>query len=459
MGIFPEIGLEKSQQLGAIAINHISPMNVHVHAREGLKVVKSGDMLYSPDNAHFHVTPGSPFSMDWSVMQKDHRIAITKRLVIFDYDHPICSALLHSIRNCNCLGTHLERLTLARTAIEKTFFPLIKAFENDSPNAMETFHQLPLAFQHGIYREAWVAFDSPQGVHRDFGRASFEKDNSLDLKYHCDHQKSAEAIRRFSARLEQLLVGSQFDLLFQSQSLVKGDNILTMMKCAHLFYQTPKEAMSAFGQLPQQQQEAVHFAFWELNGCQRIHNFSTERFPLNTEYKHEIKSKVQAILLAASRQPHQFLRPIVENSAPLPREDSTHDILTLIEEIDELTLLEKSNKDPDILNRHSDDFQILPSPEQEQQDTIEIPIQAQFSEQQVSERITDLVFNPKFQSLDNSKKAALVNGILSDLGDELKNRIYGKVFQNSQDPQKGGKSWGELHVADDLDVLINSVQT
>lgn len=438
MGIFPEIGYEPSQEPGAIAINHISPMNVHVHAIANAKNPKAAGMLYSPDNAHFLVVPGSPFGIDWSVMQKDNRVAITKRLVIFDYAHPICAKLIDSIRNCECLDTHLQRLTAVPEAINKTFEPVIKALETDNPKAMDLFHQLPLCFQHGAYKEAWISHGSPLDIHGDFGRVSFEKDDSLDKKFHCNHQQRADALRKFADRLEHLLVGSQFDLLFRSQSLVKGDNVLTMLKCAQMFLKDPKQGLVAFGQLTENEQEAVRFAFWELSGCPRIYNFATDAFPRNCLFDHEVNLKVQAILLAASRQIPRFDQPIIEKGEAeeikevlppnLPNPNQKEEELDSLDEDDEAKgiLASSNNKIPTPL--------------------------------EVQEELIKLVFDPSFQFLDNVRRAEQVNHALSSLEDGLRENIYRKVFEKSRDPNKGGPSWGEVHIADDLEVLADAIQ-
>jgi hypothetical protein len=413
MGLFPEIGLEKSEEPGAIAINTTSPMNVHVHARGDLEKVKSDNMLYSPDNAHFRATLGSPLAIDWSVMQESNRIAITKRVIIFNYAYPICQAFIDSIRQCNDLKTHLERLKSVSTEIKNTFSPLIEAFKNANPQAMQIFYELPLAFQYAIYREVWVSFDSPNGIHADFGRASFEKDETLDANYHCNNHQCAEAILRFSARLNHLLVESQFDLLCKSQSLVKGDNVLTMMKCAQLFYKDPKQALVAFGQLPEQEKEAIYFAFWELNQCPRIDNFSKDQFPRNSYDK---KIKAQAVLLAASRQLHQFIEPPV------------------VAQLDPVIEIKDENTQ---------------TPRNSEISTQE-PAQGQ--------KIIELIFDSAFQSLENSDKANCINQLLSSLGKEVRERIYSKIYTESQDPNKGGPSWGEIHVADNMEVLANAIE-
>jgi hypothetical protein len=291
-------------------------MNVHVHA-EG----QSTEMLYSPDNAHFCAIPGSPFAIDWSVTQKDKRVALTKRLVLFDYTHPICAALIQSIRNCPSLDTHLQRLRDVSSKIEDTFANVIQLLVANDPGAMEAFHKLPSAFQYGIYRETWKLFDSPHGIHGDFGRASFECDQTLNSKYHCDNTHCIEAVCQFAQHLNFLLVGSQFNLLFDSQSLVKGDNVLTMMKCAQLFIKDPKQGLDALAQLPTQQQEAVRFAFWELNECPRIHDYGSKEFARHYDRPELIQQRAHAILIAASRQKPRFDQPVIEKPlAPGHRE-------------------------------------------------------------------------------------------------------------------------------------------
>jgi hypothetical protein len=438
MGIFPEVGFEQAHEPGAIAVGHISPMKVHVHAKENLQKINSEDMLYSPDNAHFRAIPGSPLGIDWSVTQKDNRVAITKRVVIFDYDHPICAALIASIRNCDCLDTHLQRLFAASEEVKNTFAPVIDRFKNDHPDAMQHFHRLPLAFQCGVFRETWVSFGSLCGIHGDFGRASFEKDPSLNEQFHCDHRRCAEAIRRFSDRMEHLLVQSQFDLLFQSQTLVKGDNVLTMMKCAQLFCQDPKQGLIAFGNLPDEEQEATRFAFWELNGCPRIANYSTEHFPLKCYDDKALKLKIDAIRLAASRQSHRFEKPLIENSAPnafevrsnLPTEN-----------------LGSSDKSEDSISPLLEELHIEAAGRVDSDVSIADKIQGQ---------LMDLVFDDTFQSLENWIKAEHVNQLFSSLEKTVRERIYGRVYENSRDRNKGGGYWGEKHVADDLEVLIHS---
>ena len=434
VGLFPEIGYEKVDDAGAIAINRLSPMHVHVHAPANLKNVQPEDMLYSPDNSHFRGIAGTPFGIDWSVMKKDDKVAITKRVVIFDYDHPICQALLNSIRNCSDLNDHLQALKAVPYAIQQTLSPVIEAFETDQPGAMALFHRLPLAFQNGIFRETWISFNLPRG-HGDFGRASFENQESLGRNFHCSNPKRADVVRSFCGRLEYLLVGSQFELLLQSQSLVKGDNVLKMMRCAELFKKDAEIALASFNmEFTEQEKEAVHFAFWELSGCPRTPNFGSTQFPLNCDNGQALQLKIQAVLLAASRQAHQFAAPIPE--APL--EGNAQEAAELV--FEELPVPPKKKRQFDLPASSA-------APIQNQEET---------ASQAIRQEVLEFIFREEFDSLNNKKER--INAMLSRLDTNDRNEIYGRIFRYSRDPQKGGPKWAEEHVTDNIEILINSLQ-
>ncbi len=545
MGIFPEIGLEKANVPGAVAFNHLSPMNVHVHPRSGTNGGK-GNMDYSPDNAHFNLVPGSPFSVDWSVMQKDNRVAITKRVVLFDETHPICQAIINSIYGCRDLLDHINRLEGVAQAIDTTLIPVSEAFAYDDPDAMRMFHHLPTAFQHGIYYQAWAAFDHPLNIHPDFGRASFENDNGLAEQYHCTNNQRAVIVNNFSAYLHGLLVDSQRDLL-HSQSLVKGDNVLTMMKCAQLFFKRDvTEALKAYQQLQVQEREAIQYAYWELNGCPRTGIFDPFNFPTKID---DAKLKRQSILLAASRQPHRFEKPLIENVVEsnavngdyeLPPELLTPEMLGEFQPfklntspdlddsdlgnffipnpplnyVDNSVRVEEVNEDEELPassaysstsstssssttnTTTTDDGNELPpgflanirrqlqlDPEFEVED-VELPASSAYSStsstssstttntstttttatttqptpEEVNNLIINLVYDIEFQSRSNKDKASSVNNLLAILPKEQRDSIYGSVWHNSRDEKKGGDSWGENHVADDLEVLVEALQ-
>ena len=309
MGIFPEIGFAQCHQLGAIAIGGLSPMRVHAH-----------DDLYSPDNAHFERIPNSPFGVLWSVIEKDNRVAITKMLVLFDYDHPICQRLVNTIRNCGDLNTHMIRLGLVQNGIDETFAQLLRELQGNDPNFLRTFQALPSAFQYGIFKEAYILKGSLRGIHGDFGRASFLADPSLNIQHHCNNEERIQAVIQFKQQLSHLLIASQDDLLCKSQPLVKGDNVLRMLACADLINagQIDNGLNMFLVDLSQNEQRAVYLAAWELSGCPQ-ENLLTIQQQNSTPMREELGIawgernfhllggvQARALLLAASRQPPVF---------------------------------------------------------------------------------------------------------------------------------------------------------
>jgi len=80
------------------------------------------------------------------------------------------------------------------------------------------------------------------------------------------------------------------------------------------------------------------------------------------------------------------------------------------------------------------------------------------SPEQVLEAMTNLAFDGDFHKLTSAERKKPVMELFNHLPLELKNRIYAKVYEYSSDPHKGGRGWGEHHVADDLNVLIEALQ-
>lgn len=422
MGIFSEIGFKSHDKPGSVAYHRISPMQVHTH-------FGNGSMLFSPDNAHFEILPNSPFGIFWSVTQKDQRIAFSKNLVIFDYEHPICRTLLASIRNCNDLGTHLERLEQTENAIKKS----LTLPDYDFMNA---FHTLPPAFQYGIYKEAWILFNSPTGVHRDFGKASFENEKSLDTKFHSSHEQRKEAVNRFAARLEDLLIHSQMNLMLHCQPLQKGNNILKMLECAQLFIEKKEpNAMDLFNLFSPEEKEAVYFAIWELSRCPRGNmmfgkeTFLSPKTPLNL--------KSESLVLAASRQTPKFDEILVAALPPAEMDQKEEIPIPLTPEIPNTPPYEPSLPI------------YLETP----------PPSAGISPQDVLEAMMNLAFDGNFHKLTPAERKKPIMELFNHLPVETKNSIYGKIYEYSTDTKKGGHGWGEAHVADDLEVLIFALQS
>ncbi len=302
MGIFPILGVRSTDELGSLTLGALRPMQVHTHG-DG----QADNMLYSPDNAHFDRVEGSPFSAFWAVAKDGNRVCVSKMLVVYDHlradwapRYPISQALLRSIRDCQHLGDHLEKLHEVTQTLNEQFAPLCNQLENPATTetAMETFHALPLTFQNDIYYQTWLLHGSPLHIHRDFGRASFEHDPSLSVEYYSNTAQKIQAIQNFAAHLNDLLVTSQQTLL-NCQTLDKGDNVIQLMKCAHAFTKNDQPtALARFNTLDEMTKGGVYFSLWEIAGCQNIANFGETYFH-GPECSNDQRTK--AILLAASR--------------------------------------------------------------------------------------------------------------------------------------------------------------
>ncbi len=436
MGIFPEIGSQSYKGGGAVAFNGISPMEVYTHGTRT-------NMRYSPDNAHFQIIPGSPFAIFWTVAQKDDRAAITKMLVIFDYNHPICKPLIASTRDCDCLATHLKRLEGVKDGIQRTFANAIHLFEQENPAAMEEFKKLPLAFQYGIFKETWTHFGSPTGIHGDFGAASFFADSSLKQEFHCNDQQRAAVIGAFAAHLQNLLLDSQIDLTQNSQTLIKGDNVLKMMECAQLFKMDRKEeGMKLFEQFSKEEKEAVYLACWELRGCPRGDSDYGTKFFMHLHTYHVYQA--EALYLAASRLAPRFELAVEETKAPEGQilDDKGKE---KEEQIEAENVDEKGKEKEELPGADKTDDVAFTS------SSISI------SPHEVLQSMMTMAFDGNFSGLETTVRTSMTMDLFGNLPQEIQNTIYGKVYERSQDPHKGGPKWGELHVADDLNVLVDAL--
>ncbi len=427
MGIFPEIGFERSQDAGAIAVNGISPMNVHCHPRGA----QGSEMLYSPDNAHFEYIKKSPFGILWAISQKDNRVAITKMLVIFDYNHPLSKPLIASIKSDFDLTAHLQQLKLVSKSIDEYFAPVLHAKNYEQMKAM--FEKLPLSFQKGIHGEIWKLFGSPVGIHNDFGKASLEQDPSLKVEQRCDEKTLRLAIQHFANQLRFLLLDSQIELT-QSQPLILGDNILKMMRCARQFYTAPQQAKDTFYHtFSPEEQEATRYAIWQLSKCPRGDDqFGNKE--INNSSPFSAVKKAEAVLLASSRQPHRFDPPLI--TAPTLEETQSKPIL-----------LQSNNN-----NKTSTSPSPAPTPPAP---AATLPV---ITPEQIKEQVLNLMGIEGYHEWSNEDKAMQMNQIFSQLPKKLTAEIHARVYANSNDPQKNGWGWGgaENHIADDPGVLLDS---
>ena len=182
------------------------------------------------------------------------------------------------------------------------------------------------------------------------------------------------------------------------------------------------EAMQLFSQFSKDEKESVFGALWELVDCPRGgDDFGTTGF---LDQSTPFSMKARALLLAASRQSPQFGEAVIP-AAPL-------------EEI----------------VQYNPTFDI---PEPQVPAFVETA-SMDLTPHRVLEAMISLAFSEHFIGLSPDERKVPIKELFGLLPLEMKNNIYGKVYEYSNDEHKGGDSWGELHVADDLNVLIEALQ-
>lgn len=406
-----------------------------VHAHMGGGAVQAQNMLFSPDNIHFNLVPGSPFAIFWSGAKLDHRACMTKMLVILDYDDPICQALVNSIRGAPNLLSHLESLQGVVDAIDHYFDPIIDEFETGDPVlAMQQYARLPEMYKKGIHIETWKLHQQPMGVHPDFGRVSFENDLTLAAERHSSNHQRAQALTAFKESLKQTLANSQAEMFTQSLPLARSDCSVTLMKCARAFQKNAVEGMRQFQLLPGDLQESVRFAFWELSGSPRVADFGTLRFPGSSN-----ALKVESLLLAASRQNDVYVPRIIEPVA----EEVVHDMTG-----------------PSTLNPSSQDNG---TPSTSNQSVGGTPLDLTNSpEEDALGQLFSLTGSAEFASGSVEERSATVNRILEPLSHEFHQRVYFNFYNGyrlAHPDEQGvgsGENWGGRNIGKDIEVCIEA---
>ncbi|MBS0653663.1 MAG: hypothetical protein JSR39_09115 [Verrucomicrobia bacterium] len=412
--------------------------DVHAHLREHAQV-RNDEMLYSPDNIHFNLVPGSPFAIFWSGAKLDHRACMTKMLVILDYNDPICQALLNSIRGAPNLLTHLERLQGVVDAIDDYFDPIINGFEQgNAVVAMQQYARLPEMYKKGIHYETWKLHQEPIGVHPDFGRVSFENDLTLVAERHSSNHQRAQALTAFKESLKQTLANSQAEMMTQSLPLARSDCSVTLMKCAREFQKNAAEGMRQFQLLPRELQESVRFAFWELSGAPRVADFGTLRFPGSSK-----DLKIESLLLAASRQTDAYvpriIEPVVEEVVPVIVQDNS------------------SPTTPNPLPQDSGTPSVLtPSVETTPLDLSNSP------EEDALAQLFSLTGSVEFALGTVEERSATVNRILEPFSHEFHQRVYFNFYNGyrlAHPDEQGvgiGDNWGGRNIGKDIEVCIEA---
>lgn len=284
MAIIPILGVQQSYEHGAIAFGpHLSPREVHMHLKKGNAT--AANMVYSPDYTPRFARDGLPFSLFWSLVQKDNRLAITKMFVIYDTEDPISKPLYACFRNCKHLHGLLGKLKDLETQLTG---PIEAIYNQIKDRPIET---LPLALQNEIFLQTWFLAGSPPDIHPNFGKASFCAYSDLDPQHHASPERKAQAIKQ---AILHLVCTEQSALLSQVR-LERTSQELALMKTAQLFLEQKE---SGFGQLDQNLKNRTYEATWALNGYPRDKGdrYGQEQFDSSSP-----QDKAKALLLAASK--------------------------------------------------------------------------------------------------------------------------------------------------------------
>lgn len=408
---------DKHPRVDAVPFDNLKRFRVHAHLGKG--AVSAQNMLFSPDNIHFNLIPGSPFALFWSGAKLEKRACMAKILVILDYTDPICKALLASIRGTPTLHSHLEKLEGVAKAIDAYFDPIIQEFDaGNSIQGMQLYQALPEMYKKGIHIATWQLHDKPMEIHPDFGKVSFENDGSLSVERHCNDHQRAQALRMLKDNLKDMLVHSQAMMFNQSLSLARSDCSVTLMKCARAFQKNAEEGLHQFQLLPQELKNSVYYAFWELSGSPRVADFSTQNFPGSS-----VALKAESLLLAASRQSDTYVPPQI-----------------VVEEV-------------------IDPVEIPQSPNSSITPALVVdntPEEAAFNQ------LLALAVNEAFEQAPAEERSDIINRILSHLPEEFIQLVYWHYYNGykTAHPDElgvgSGSNWGGKNIGKDINVCIQA---
>src|SRR5581483_7232435 len=192
MGIFEPINVVEIKGKDGISFCSLKPMEVYVHPIES-------SMALSPNNGHFAVVEGAPFSAFWHVTVCEERTLITRQWIINDEKHPLSAVLERSFNDARCVSDHLSTLKFqkegAMQVAKKRLEKIACAFSgSDHLKAFTLFEKLSQGEKNRIYLLAYKEMGEKPNIHHDFGRASFHGTEDLALEHRCSSEQRAMII-------------------------------------------------------------------------------------------------------------------------------------------------------------------------------------------------------------------------------------------------------------------------
>lgn len=347
MGLFPTWGLVCARgntthpQPHPLAFDALSNMVVHSHPR-------GNRMVYSPDYAHFFIDESSPFAVTWAVVKdKDERVLITRITMIHDRTDPITQAIsdVSDSENCPNLDAHLEALSmLVPQAIQGVLAPSAAALKSGD---LTLFDALPQWHQKNILKHAALIKGATGSKSSDF-----------------TPQQLQQAIQLHAQELTTILVDEPTELATSSVAIrsMHDRSSLQLIELAEKFENNDPSAMDEFSHLGSDQQKAVMYALWRLNGHPRSDNsFARKHFATCSNGE-----RARAIRLAVTSKPFAYpqLPPTtkdvgIASSTSNSNDHSSRDSTAIEELIQRIEALKKHPSGPARVQKLHDLFDEL----------------------------------------------------------------------------------------------------
>jgi hypothetical protein len=228
VGVFPSIGLYEAQHWPA-PINHFKAMEVYAHGE--LR------MLYSPNGNHIAIDRDAPYGSCWIAARDGNRVCIAKVIKNIanddtNYAFKEFTPFFSLGNGCKNLNEFTQRLeTIApelNQACLRMFAPIVQCIiDGDHEAATEKFSTLPSTIQQAIFKNLWIIKGSPQGIHDDFGRLSFDSSQSLLEEHRASRDQKIEAIKRTHDQIMYDLIENPLQLLLAREDLVIPEKVNT----------------------------------------------------------------------------------------------------------------------------------------------------------------------------------------------------------------------------------------
>jgi len=317
MGIFQPIGVFEIQDSNGVPFDKRRPLEVYVHP-------KNGGMALSPNTAWFGVSDGAPVSSFWFVVDSGDKVLVLHQWLINQYGHPFSKYLSDAVRTTDWIpapgtdisgedddedgaifeaemypvyksvGEHIEMMKQNRDGAMREAMSRFGGIQealakNENEKAMALFDKLSEGEKNRIYYFTWVLQGKPNGVHPDFGKASFLHYHDLSPSFHASNSRRAEAIEQLAIEQCQAfdqLVDEHLALFTKPKAMppvsperLRKEKIVNPIIAAFKSENTA-EAMRLFDQLPESDKGKIFEMAWDYKGCPKgiHHDFGKASF-------------------------------------------------------------------------------------------------------------------------------------------------------------------------------------